>query len=102
MGSTSNLLELKFSNSQRSVAFKEMGLKHNSMQNHLMESQFSRNMSPSKLNISNLKPINEQNQSVHHDGDDISLIDTTKDRKELNAEFDQVTIAPHTLSLIYL
>ncbi len=61
------------------------------MQNHLMESQFNRNMSPSKLNISNLKPINEQNQSAHHEGDDISLIDTTKDRKELNVEFDQVT-----------
>jgi len=86
VGSTSNLLEQKFTTSQRSMAFKEMGIRHNSMQNHLLEAQYNRSLSPSKLNISNLKPISEQqaNQPTsQHD-------ELNSSRNSLmNAEFDQ-------------
>jgi hypothetical protein len=88
VGSTSNLLEQKFTTSQRSMAFKEMGIRHNSMQNHLLEAQYNRSLSPSKLNISNLKPISEQqpNQPTSHPHDD----DLNSSRNSLmNAEFDQ-------------
>lgn len=91
VGSTSNLLEQKFTSSQRSMAFKEMGIRHNSMQNHLLKNQYNRNLSPSKLNISNLKPINEQqNQLSNGEDADVNFIDTTRERKELNSEFDRV------------
>lgn len=49
-------------------------------------------LSPSKINITtNLKTIDELNQNVtfNHQNDDLQLIDVTKDRRELEAEFDQ-------------
>ncbi len=86
VGSTSNLLEQKFTSSQRSMAFKEMGIRHNSLQNQLLERQYSRNLSPSKMNLSNLKPINEQQPHQGQDGN--SFIDGTSN-KELNVDFEQ-------------
>ena len=72
------------------MAFKEMGIRHNSMQNQLLENQYNRNLSPSKLNISNLKPINEQ-QNCNGDDANMNFIDMTNERKELNSEFDRVS-----------
>lgn len=86
VGSTSNLLEQKFTSSQRSMAFKEMGIRHNSLQNQLLERQYSRNLSPSKMSLSNLKPINEQ--QTNQGQDDLSLVDATSN-KSLNVDFDQ-------------
>ena len=65
------------------MAFKELGIRHNSMQNHLLESsQYNRNLSPSKLNInSNLKSINESNRSITDNME--------SSNNNLNSEFDQ-------------
>ena len=73
------------------MAFKEMGIRHNSMQNQLLENQYNRNLSPSKLNISNLKPINEQQNLGNGDDANMNFIDMTNERKELNSEFDRVS-----------
>ncbi len=68
------------------MAFKEMGIRHNSLQNQLLERQYSRNLSPSKMNLSNLKPINEQQPHQGQDGN--SFIGGTSN-KELNVDFEQ-------------
>ncbi len=78
VGGTSNLLELKFGSGAKSGKKMSTGSLY----------QQSEQLSPSKLNLSNLKTIEEQNASFEQD--DLQLIDITKDRKELEAEFDQV------------
>ena len=87
VGGTSNLLDFKLG-SQRNLA--AMASKSNSIssQSHPLES--TRNLSSSKMNISNLKSINEQAMSGPNEEENLHLIDITKDRKELNIEFDQV------------
>jgi hypothetical protein len=89
VGGTSNLLELK------------LGIKnpHKKSSTTSLQSFYSQSvsmneqpLSPSKINMStNLKTIDELNQNVtfNHQNDDLQLIDVTKDRKELEAEFDQ-------------
>jgi len=64
-----------------------MASKSNSISSQTHPLENSRNLSSSKMNISNLKSINEQGRT---DEDNLALIDITKDRKELNIEFDQV------------
>jgi hypothetical protein len=89
VGGTSNLLELK------------LGVKnpHKKSSTTSLQSFYSNSvtmneqtLSPSKINMStNLKTIDELNQNItfNHQNDDLQLIDVTKDRKELEAEFDQ-------------
>lgn len=83
VGGTSNLLDLKIGASQRNLA------KQNSI-----TSQTTNNLSSSKLNLSNLKALTEpqlqQIPKASLDEENFALVDITKDRKELNIEFDQV------------
>ncbi len=68
------------------MAFKEIGIRHNSMQNHLLEAQYNRKLSPSKINLSNLKPINEQQASLQ--GSQQEDFNSSKGNL-MNTEFDQ-------------
>jgi hypothetical protein len=87
VGGTSNLLDFKLG-SQRNLNL--LASKQNSIssQSHPLDnaSNTMRNLRPSKMNS-----INEQsNPNMSLDNDNFALIDITKDRKELNIEFDQV------------
>lgn len=75
-----------------------MASKSNSISSQTHPLENSRNLSSSKMNISNLKSINEQGRT---DEDNLALIDITKDRKELNIEFDQV-FNSRSLLLLFL
>ena len=85
VGGTSNLLDFKLG-SQRNLNL--LASKQNSIssQSHPLDnaSNTMRNLRPSKMNS-----INEQsNPNMSLDNDNFALIDITKDRKELNIEFD--------------
>lgn len=83
VGGTANLLDFKFGSRQQiSTPVRA------SSSNYF--SQQSEQLSPSKLNLSNLKPIDELNQTLNNEQlEDLQLIDITKDRKELEIEFEQ-------------
>ena len=91
-GATTNLLDYKFGS--KIQPFTPPVKAHHNL-NYFYQQQQSEQLSSSKLNLSNLKTINEVNNnnnncniSIEHD--DLQLIDMTQDRKELESEFEQV------------
>lgn len=83
VGGTSNLLDFKLGSSQRNLA------KQNSTTSQTTNPD--RNISSSKLNLKALAESQQLSQRATVDEDNFALIDITKDRKELNIEFDQVS-----------
>lgn len=79
VGGTANLLDFKFGNSRSAL---------NNLQHRSMESSFEIVSNQPRINLSQLKSLNPQNDQ--NDFDEIQILDITKDRKELDVEFDQV------------
>lgn len=77
VGSTSNILNTAFQQEQEQLQLQE--------QQHQLKNKTEQ----SKLNNIRKKLEPSQSEDLHKNYDDILLIDTTKDRKELDVEFDQ-------------
>ena len=90
-GATSSLLDYKFGNKSQTFP-SPLKAQHqlNYFYQQQQQQQQSEPLSSSKLNLSNLKTIEELHQNICIDHDDLQLIDMTKDRKELDLEFEQV------------
>jgi hypothetical protein len=90
-GATTSLLDYKFGNKLQQ--FTAPMKTHHNINYFYQQQQQQQQISDhhSKLNIANLKTIEELNGNVNRDhNDDLQLIDVTKDRKELDCEFEQV------------
>ena len=104
-GATSSLLDYKFGNKSQSFpspmkAQHQLNYFYQQQQQiqQQQQQQQSDQMSSSKMNLSNLKTIEEINQNIGLEHDDLQLIDMTKDRKELDLEFEQVN---HCVFFLY-
>jgi len=73
------------------TAFQQEQEQLQQQQQHLLEqqNQHKSKIEPSKVNNIRKKLEPSQSEDLHKNYDDILLIDTTKDRKELDVEFDQ-------------
>jgi hypothetical protein len=93
-GATTSLLDYKFGSKGQQYT-PPMKTHHNLnyfyQQQQQQQQQLVDQMHPAKLNMPNLKTIEEMNNNalIEQHGD-LQLIDMTKDRKELDAEFEQV------------
>jgi hypothetical protein len=86
VGSTSNILNTAFEQEQEKLQQQQQS------QQHLVEQQ--QQQLKNKIESSKVKNIRKklelsQSEDLHKNYEDILLIDTIKDRKELDVEFDQ-------------
>ena len=111
VGGTSSLLELKFGghsaskvvqNHSPKMALSTLVAKKSFNEGTSNSSKFS-SLQTKGQNISSSPSIGMNSSEVNSlDHDDILLIDTSKDRKELETEFDQVSLTLHSLLLSFL
>ena len=99
VGGTSNLLDMKLASSHQHRGVNASPKPLHPFERIQYESQLNRPITPSKITTSNLQPIEEMNRKPIED--DLALIDTTKDRKELEIEFDQVKLIFLIYKLIF-
>lgn len=88
-GATTSLLDYKFGSKVQQ--FTPPMKTHHNLNYFYQQQQLSEQSHLSKLNMANLKTIEElNNNAIREQHDDLQLIDITKDRKELDSEFEQV------------
>jgi hypothetical protein len=89
-GATTSLLDYKFGS--KGQQYTPPMKTHHNLNYFYQQQQLADQMHPvNKLNMPNLKTIEEMNNNaLIEQHDDLQLIDMTKDRKELDAEFEQV------------